>query len=140
MVFTVATVFFGGLLEHSSGALQSDGFSESDGLLWLIAAYLAAEADDKAVPRVDGGNREGEVHQFFVGKMRLDAFIDLVRDMIVGNQSESLGPFQRCSLSLSVKWRFSPGGKQIDTLLTLSSRAGIFRVHIDAIGTSINLR
>src|SRR6266567_2526821 len=112
----------------------------SGSLLRLIDARLTPKAYCQAVPSIDGSNCKGEVDQFLFGEVRGNTFIEVIGNVIVGNQGESLGPFQSCTFPLTVERRFSPGRKQIEALFTLSSSTSIFRVHINTKGTTVNLR
>jgi hypothetical protein len=53
---------------------------------------------------------------------------------------QRLGPAQRGPLPLRVARRFAPGRQQVDALLGLASAAGFGRMHVDAVGTAVDLR
>ena len=51
-----------------------------------------------------------------------------------------LGPFQRRTLTLGVERRLPPGAQPVDPLLGLAEGARVLGVHVEAVGTAVDLR
>jgi len=105
----------------------------------LVRAGRHAERDQKPVPGIDRSDSEGEVDEFVGSEVRLDALVDVVRDVSLGNQGDCFGPLERSALTVGIEGGFSPGIEEIETLLGLAEGARVFGVHIEAVGTAIDL-
>jgi len=107
---------------------------------WLVRSRDRPKADGKAVPAVNGDESERQVHEFLLGKLLARQLIHLVGYMLSGYQSDCFCPGESSPLSLGIEGRFSPGDKLIEPLFTFTSHPCIFCVHINAIGTAVDLR
>ncbi len=107
---------------------------------WLVCSRNRPKADGKAVPAVNGDESERQVHEFLLGKLLARLLVYLIWYMLDGDQRDCFCPGESSPPSFGVKWRFSPGIKLIEPLFTFTSRACIFRMHINAIGTAVDLR
>src|SRR5260370_21237861 len=92
----------------------------------LIAPRHSAESDAKAVPRVDCGDGQGEIGQFFLAKMGAHLFKDLVWHMVKRDQGELLRPEQGGALAFAKERRLLPDGQRVEALLRFASRARNF--------------
>lgn len=106
----------------------------------LIGAGYGAGGDGQTIPHIDGGSENGKVHDFFFAEMRFHFFIDVIGDVSFGNQGHSFDPGEGGAFSFGVKGRLAPGIQGIQALLGLAEGAGIFRMHVNAIGAAVDLR
>src|SRR5437879_10370427 len=59
--------------------------------------------------------------------------------MPIADEPHGLRPCERGPLPVCVERGLAPGGKAIESLLGLAARAGVFRMHVDAIGAAVEL-
>src|SRR5262245_65232891 len=85
----------------------------------LIASRLRAKTDGETVPAVNRNNRERKVRQFLFAELFPCLFIEIVGNMIVGNQGQSFRPCQSRSFTLGVIRCLPPGAESVETLLFL---------------------
>ena len=90
-------------------------------LCWSVVAGHITETNAEAIPGVDGRNRESQIGQFGICKMRTHLLIYFVGHMIDGQQGEFFGPEQGGSLAFRKKGRLVPDWQSIKTLLRLAS-------------------
>src|SRR5207244_7376937 len=57
----------------------------------------------------------------------------------MADERYSLCPCERGPFPVCVERGLAPGGKAIESLLGFAARAGIFRMHVDAIGAAVEL-
>src|SRR5580704_14107480 len=105
-----------------------------------VVAGDGSQRDGQAIPRVDCCYHEREIDDLFFSEKCADLLVDRVRDMSFGDQSDGLGPCQGCALLIGVERRFAPGIELIEPLLRFAESAGVFRMHVDAVGASVDLR
>src|SRR5690242_14419110 len=98
------------------------------GLSGAIVPRRSTESYIQAIPRVDGVDRHGKIHQLLIGEMGMNTFIDLIGYVIVGYQSDSFGPLQGSTFPFTVERCLSPGRQKVEALFTFTFRASIFRV------------
>jgi len=106
-----------------------------------IVSCSPPEGDTQTIPPVyrdDDSN--GEVHQLPFAEPLRGIFVDVIGNVIFGNQRHRLGPNQIRSFSTCIKIRFSPCSKLIEALFAFAPGTGILRKHVGAIGISIDLR
>ena len=60
--------------------------------------------------------------------------------MRLTDERDGLGPRQRGPLAIAVERRLAPGVEDVDPLFRLSCRAGVDRVHVEAIRAAVDLR
>src|SRR6266436_4319256 len=106
----------------------------------LVPPGNGAHRDSQAVPHIDGGRENGKVHDFFFAEVLLHFFIDGIGDVRFGNESHGFDPRQRGAFPVGVKRSFAPGIQLIEALFGLSKRAGVFRMHVNAISAAVDLR
>src|SRR6266581_3007456 len=106
----------------------------------LVGARFGAEADGEAVPAIDRNKGKGQIRQFRLVKRLAYLLVQLIRYVAVGNESYSLRPGQGCAFAFSVIGGFAPGHQPVKSLLAFSPRTGIFPVHVDTVGTAVDLR
>src|SRR6516225_4161501 len=73
-------------------------------------------------------------------KCRPRPVVDGVGNMSLRDQGHRLGPGKGGALALAVVRRFMPCVQQIEALLRLATSARFARMHMDAIGATIDLR
>src|ERR1051325_12239705 len=57
----------------------------------------------------------------------------------MADERHGLRPCERGPLRVCVERGLTPGRKAIESLLGLAARAGVFRMHVDAIGAAVEL-
>src|SRR5262249_18665813 len=106
----------------------------------LVAARLGAETDSDPIPRVDGDDRERQIHELRFGEVSAHLPVHIVRRMCLGDQRQRFGPGQRGAFPRGVEGRLAPRVELVETLLALTLGARLLRVHVDAIGAAVDLR
>ncbi len=107
---------------------------------WPVRAGFRTKTNGNTIPSVDGCNRQREVDELLFAELPARLFVQLVRDMMLGDQGQLFGPCQCRALAFAVIGRFAPCGQAVETLLALAGGARVFSVHIDAICAAIDLR
>jgi len=105
----------------------------------LIAADLDAEGDGEPIPAIDGDDGQGEVDQLLFGEVLAHLLIERVRYVVRRDERDGLGPGQRGALALGVERRLGPGGEDVEALFALAGGARILAVHVQAVGTAVEL-
>src|SRR5438876_10986504 len=59
--------------------------------------------------------------------------------MPIADERHGLRPCERGPLPVCVERGLAPGGKAIESLLGLAARAGVFRMHVDTVGATVEL-
>src|SRR6266436_19243 len=106
----------------------------------LILPGNGAHRDGQAVPHINGGRENGKVHDLFFAEVSLHFFVDGVGDVRLGNKGHGFDPRQRGAFPVGVKRGFAPGIQLIEALFGLPERAGVFRMHVNAISAAVDLR
>src|SRR6266404_4888007 len=106
----------------------------------LILPGNGAHRDGQAVPHINGGRENGKVHDLFFAEVLLHFFVDGIRDVRFGNEGHGFDPRQRGAFPVGVKRGFAPGIQLIEALFGLPERAGVFRMHVNAISAAVDLR
>src|SRR6266852_2353695 len=106
----------------------------------LVLPGNGAHRDGQAVPHIDGGRENGKVYDLFLAEVLLHFFVDGIRDVRFGNEGHGFDPRQRSAFPFGVQRGFAPGIQLIEALFGLSKRAGVFRMHVNAISAAVDLR
>ena len=68
----------------------------------LVGARFGAQADSEAVPAIDRDKGKGQIDQFRLVKRLAYLLVQLIRYVVVGNESYSLRPGQGCAFPFGV--------------------------------------
>ena len=66
--------------------------------------------------------------------------VDLVWHVCVGDTRHRFGPLECRAFAIREERRFAPRIQRVDALFRLAGEARVLRVHVDAIGTAVDLR
>src|SRR6185295_19379039 len=105
----------------------------------LVTAGHRAERDGQAIPAVNGYDRQRKIDQLGFGELFSHALVQLVWDVVLGDERERLGPFERSSFTLGIERRFTPGREPVETLFGFAAGAGVFGVHVDTVRAAVDL-
>src|SRR5437773_11794326 len=106
---------------------------------WAIGARNEAGRDRKSIPCVDGRQRERQIAQFLLAESRSDLLVQRVGHVSIRDQRHRFGPRERRALTLRVVGALAPGIERVEALLALPARTQILPVHVEAIGTAVDL-
>src|SRR5882724_12606179 len=106
----------------------------------IVAQHLSTHRDGKAVPGVDGGQGKHQRNHLLFVEVRSCALEDRVGHMALRDPGDGVSKRERRAFALGVKRRLLPRVQHIESLLGLAEGAGVFRMHIEAIRTPIDLR
>ena len=107
---------------------------------WLVFPGDHAETDAQTIPGVDGCHRQGQIDQFLIGEALPDLVVDAVRHVVLADQSYRFGPGKSRTLTICEEGRFAPRIKCVQTLFRFAAGPRILAMHVEAIGTAVDLR
>ena len=105
-----------------------------------IRSWNGAKADRQPVPSIDGDDGQGQVHQFLFAEVLSDRLVQCIRHPALADPSHGFRPCERRTFALREERRFFPHINGIQPLLRFACRSGILRVHVHAVGTTVDLR
>src|SRR6266404_3784124 len=99
-----------------------------------------SRSDRQAVPGIDHSDHDREVRQLLFGELTPYCFVDLIGRMRRGDICECFRPDQGRTLVLRIEMRLSPGIEQMHAQVGFTVFARLFSVHVETIGTAVDLR
>src|SRR5690606_28366791 len=104
-----------------------------------VDGMLRAGGDAEAVPYVDRSDRDGQPRNFGVGEKRAQRFEGRIGYPRLRNIRHSLGPGKHGTFTYIKDTRLMPYTNKVDPLLAEAVPTRLFHMHVDAIGTPIQL-
>ncbi|KGD51235.1 hypothetical protein DP43_5189 [Burkholderia pseudomallei] len=98
------------------------------------------EAHVQQIPSIDRCDREAELGDFRVGKMRLQMRERFVARVRVRNPRDAFRPLQRGALAGVEEGRLAPAGDRVQMPLVDAELHEIAPVHVDAVRAAVDLR
>lgn len=120
------------ILIRSPGGLRPYGCG-------LVGASRRPEWNSQPIPPVDGDDREREIDNLLLAKMRAKLLITRIVNLVRSDPRYRLCPVQGGTLPIGKEWRFPPGRERIKALFGFTGFPRVFGVHVQAIGTAIEL-
>jgi hypothetical protein len=106
----------------------------------LEGSGYGAKRDGEPIPTVDCYNCGGESDQFLFVKLLPGCFVCGVGNVVDTYQCYCFRPGERGTLTLRIEWRLAPEAQGVEPLLRFPARPRHFRVHVHAIGASVDER
>lgn len=104
-----------------------------------VTSRELAECDGNAVPCIDGGDDEGNIHDFLFRKMGFQGIVFFVGGMGGGNMGEGFRPVERGAFLIIKQGRLMPCRKLVETGLGFAIFPRFFRMVINAEDAAVNL-
>jgi hypothetical protein len=107
---------------------------------WYEPGDPGPGADPDGVPGVDGDDEADQRRDLLRAELRGHVLVSLIGNVRIGQARHGLGERQRRALARGEVRGLAPGGQAVDALLALADRARVLGVHVDAVGTAVELR
>src|SRR5215217_7380324 len=105
----------------------------------LIRPRYGAQRNIESIPSIDGDDGHRQREELIVAERLPHFLIDGVRDTVISNQRDGLRPEPRRAFPLAVEGALAPGIEQVQTLLVLTASPRVLDVHVQAVGTPVDL-
>src|SRR3954466_1776829 len=90
----------------------------------LVTARHGAQGDVEAIPRVDGHHGHRQVDELLLTEPGTDRLVDVIRNPILSDQCQRLGPEERRPFAVCVERGLAPGIEEVEALLAFTAGAG----------------
>src|SRR5690242_16597091 len=105
----------------------------------LILTGNLSTRDSQTVPRINRGDREGEIGDLLLVEMCARLFVRCIGRVSLCNQRERFSPGQCRAFAVRVVRAFTPRIERVEALFAFSNSAEILPVHVEAEGTAVDL-